>query len=288
MNKKKKNYTTAPLPFMGQKRRFIKKVKQVISDYPDDAVYVDLFGGSGLLSHTIKTNYPKARVVYNDFDNYRERLLNIEKTNAVLKNIRRILKDVPKDAKVPLEQKKSILEAVKSEISTSGYVDFITISSSILFSMKYVTSYEELAAQTFYNTVRESDYDATGYLEGVDIESMDYKLLFEKYKHLSNVIWLVDPPYLSTESGTYKCSYWKLKDYLDVLNVLDGTNYIYFTSNKSQIVELCDWIETRTYIGNPFQGATTSTIDVQMNCSSKYTDVMLYKYNYVTNDKKPV
>lgn len=282
MHKKSKVFTTAPLPFMGQKRRFIKKVKEVIADYPNDAVYVDLFGGSGLLSHTIKTNYPNSRVIYNDFDNYRQRLLNIERTNAVLKSIRETLKVVPKDAKVPLEQKKSILQLIKKEIDITGYVDFITISSSILFSMKYVTSYDELEGQTFYNTVRESEYDATGYLDGVDIECLDYKLLFEKYKHLNNVIWLVDPPYLSTETGTYKCSYWKLKDYLDVLNVLDGSNYIYFTSNKSQIVELCEWIETRTYVGNPFQGATTSTVDVQMNHSSKYTDVMLYKYNYIS------
>ncbi len=165
MQEKRKVYTTAPLPFMGQKRRFIKKVRRVIADYPEDAVYVDLFGGSGLLSHTIKTNYPKARVIYNDFDNDRERLLNIEKTNAVLKKIRCILKDVPKDAKVPLEKKKSILDEVKSEIDKRGYLDFITISSSILFSMKYVTSYEDLAAQTFYNTVRESDYCASGYLD---------------------------------------------------------------------------------------------------------------------------
>lgn len=287
MQEKRKVFKTAPLPFMGQKRRFIKKVKEVIADYPEDAVYVDLFGGSGLLSHTIKESYPLARVIYNDFDNYRHRLANISRTNALIESFHTLVTDVPKHCKIPLEVKKRILALVLKAEYEHGFVDYITISSSLLFSMKYVMSYKELEEQTFYNGVRLNGYNADGYLQGVEIESLDYKLLVEKYKALNNVIWLVDPPYLSTEVGTYKASYWKLKDYLDVLTVLDGTNYIYFTSNKSQIVELCDWIETRTFTGNPFKGATTSTVDVQLNVSSKYTDMMLYKYDYVSKEKKP-
>ncbi len=78
---KKKIFTTAPLPFMGQKRKFLKQFKPALKNYPNDAIYVDLFGGSGLLSHTVKSIYPDAIVIYNDFDNYQQRLLNIDKTN---------------------------------------------------------------------------------------------------------------------------------------------------------------------------------------------------------------
>ena len=49
-----KKYTQAPLPFQGQKRRFLKPFKTALESFPADAVYVDLFGGSGLLSHTVK------------------------------------------------------------------------------------------------------------------------------------------------------------------------------------------------------------------------------------------
>lgn len=45
-----KNYTTSPLPFQGQKRNFIKQLKAALVNYPDNATYVDLFGGSGLLA----------------------------------------------------------------------------------------------------------------------------------------------------------------------------------------------------------------------------------------------
>ncbi len=272
-----RNYTTAPLPFMGQKRKFLKQFKPALKGYSPTAIYVDLFGGSGLLSHTVKSIFPQATVVYNDYDNYRERLLNIDKTNALIADIRQILTNVPKDKKVPENVKKMILERVANEESKSGYVDYITLSSSILFSMKYVLNLEQLKKETLYNCVRLSNYDATGYLDGLEVVSLCYKELFTKYKDLPNVVFLVDPPYLSTDVGTYK-SYWKLKDYLDVLQVLDGTKYFYFTSNKSSIIELCEWIETKTPMSNPFKGAETATMNASVNFNASYTDIMLYKY----------
>lgn len=68
---------SAPLPFMGQKRMFAKHFIEVIRQYPADRVFVDLFGGSGLLSHLVKHHHPESRVIYNDFDNYRQRIENI-------------------------------------------------------------------------------------------------------------------------------------------------------------------------------------------------------------------
>ena len=97
---KKKVYTSAPLPFMGQKRRFLKQVKSVLDGCPDNATYVDLFGGSGLLSHTIKQHYPNAIVVYNDYDNYRLRLQNVDNTNQLIRDIRAILANSPKDKRI--------------------------------------------------------------------------------------------------------------------------------------------------------------------------------------------
>jgi len=54
---------------------------------PDDSVIVGLFGGLGLLSHTAKQLNPKAKVVYNDFDNYTERLNRIDQTNELISKL---------------------------------------------------------------------------------------------------------------------------------------------------------------------------------------------------------
>ena len=91
MENQKKIFTTAPLPFMGQKRKFLKQFKPALQNYSPTATYVDLFGGSGLLSHTVKSIYPGAKVVYNDFDNYQERLANIDRTNQLITDLRVIL-----------------------------------------------------------------------------------------------------------------------------------------------------------------------------------------------------
>ena len=276
MQLKKKIFTTAPLPFMGQKRKFLKQFKPALSGFSPTATYVDLFGGSGLLSHTVKAIYPGAKVVYNDFDNDRERLENIDNTNRFISDLRLILKEYPKDKRIEGVVRGEVIERIRVE-DVVGYVDYITVSSSILFSMKYALSFAQMEKETLYNCVRQSDYDATGYLDGIEVVSQCYKELFAKYKDFPNVVFLVDPPYLSTDVGTYK-SYWKLRDYLDVLEVLNGTKYFYFTSNKSSIIELCDWIETKTPMSNPFTGSTTATMNATINFNASYTDIMLYKY----------
>lgn len=274
---KTKQFKAAPLPFLGQKRRFLSHVTEVIKECPDDTVYVDLFGGSGLLSYTVKKEKPNATVIYNDFDNYSLRIENIPYTNILLGCIRELVKDCPKDKKIDEPIKSAILNRIRQEEKQRGYVDYITVSSSILFSMKYSTNIEDLEKQTLYNCVRQSDYDASGYLEGLHVVSKDYKELYNEYKGNAKVLFLVDPPYLSTDVSAYKDNYWRLTDYLDVLNVLDGSNYIYFTSNKSQIVELCNWLDTREYRGNPFFGAKQASMVNTVNHSSKYTDIMVYK-----------
>ncbi|MFK7099460.1 DNA adenine methylase [Flavobacterium oreochromis] len=271
----KKVFSSAPLLFMGQKRKFLKQFKPALNQFPSNAIYVDMFGGSGLLSHTVKAYYPNATVIYNDFDGYSQRLANIDKTNALLDDIRLILVNYPKDKIIKGEAREQVLERVKLE-ETKGYVDYITISSSILFSMNYATCYNEIEKSTLYNCVRQSNYNADGYLDGIEVVQIDYKELFKRYKDCNNVVFLVDPPYLSTDAGTYK-GYWKLRNYLDVLNVLEGSNYFYFTSNKSQIVELCEWIETRSNLANPFAGASIETMNTTVNHNAGYTDIMLYK-----------
>ncbi|MBN8834552.1 MAG: DNA methyltransferase [Niastella sp. SCN 39-18] len=269
----KKKYNQAPLPFMGQKRKFLNKFKEYLMTCPTDATYVDLFGGSGLLSRAVKDTHPKARVIYNDFDNYKQRIEAIPATNQLLMDIRSMIGEMPKDKRLDQALKNEILDRISKE---TGFVDYITISSSLLFSMNYATCFEDMAKSSFYNCVRLSDYDASGYLDGLEVVRMSYRELFKKFEKKQNVLFIVDPPYLSTEVGTYT-GYWKLADYLDVLTTLNSKQYFYFTSNKSHILELCEWMGTYTDYSNPFKNAVISTTKNTMNYNSTYTDIMVFK-----------
>ena len=253
----------------------MEKKKTYLKEFPDDAVYVDLFGGSGLLAHVTRQEKPAARVVYNDFDNYRQRLENVGRTNALLAELREMVKDYPRGKLLPKELHERIIQRLEAEEAT-GFVDYITLSSSLLFSMKYAVSLDALRKESFYNNVKLSDYACDGYLDGLEVVSMDYRELVAQYQGVPNVVYLVDPPYLSTEVGTYRMC-WKLSDYLDVLTILHGKSYVYFTSNKSDILELCQWIGRNRWIGNPFDGATRTEMHRTLNYNSAYTDIMLYK-----------
>lgn len=272
----RKMYLSAPLPFVGQKRMFAREFIKVLGQFPDSTVFVDLFGGSGLLSHITKCVRPDATVVYNDFDNYRCRLVNIPATNVLLSDLRRIAEGEPRNKRITGEVRDKMFARIEREEKEHGYVDYITVPASLLFAMKYVTSLEGMKKEAIYNRIRQTDYpEAKDYLEGLTITSEDYKEVFKRYKDVPGVVFLVDPPYLSTEVGTYKM-FWRLADYLDVLTVLKGHSFVYFTSNKSSILELCDWMDRNPFVGSPFKECRKVEFSASVNYQAKYTDMMLY------------
>lgn len=105
---------------------------------------------------------------------------------------------------------------------------------------------------------------------------MDYRKLFDHYKDAPDVLFIVDPPYLNTTSGHYHMDSWHLSDYLDILNVLMGHKYIYFTSDKSGIVELCEWVEQFCKKRNLFGDMRKESLRTSLNYNASYNDMMLF------------
>lgn len=271
-----KKFINAPLPFQGQKRRFVKQLEEMAMQQKYETIFIDLFGGSGLVSHVIKQARPECRVVYNDFDHYSERLKNIRRTNDILHALRPIVASVPHKMRIE-EHVRTHVIAEMEKWDKSGFVDWLTISSNLHFTMNYSHNFEEFKKETLYNRIRRDDYNAEGYLEGVEVVSMDYQLLFDQFRQVPDVIFILDPPYLSTDCSTYKSAdYWRLPDYLDVLKCLRGTKFVYFTSSKSNILELADWIARNDFRVNPFEGARIYRQHVRGQALN-YEDMMLVK-----------
>lgn len=273
----KKAFKTSPLPFRGQKRYYIKRFASVLERCEDITTVVDLFGGSGLLSRVAKDKLPNARVIYNDFDHFDQRVEMIDRTNALCSEIAPLVKGVEDNKRIPDEIKQECLKLMRKYEET-GKVDYITLSASLLFSGNWATSYEQFAKQTFYNRAVNTHYDATGYFEGLEITHKDYRELFAEFKDQQNVLYVLDPPYLQTECSAYKSdTYWQLKDYLDVLNMLKGTKYIFFTSGKSQIIDLCKWINGNFPNAELLKGAELWEQNSRVNNFNSYKDIMIAK-----------
>lgn len=273
-------YTASPLPFQGQKRFFVNEFKTALQEFCRDGkitTVIDLFGGSGLLSHTAKRLCPDLTVVFNDYDDFHLRLNAIPETNTILEKIRTIMAGYPKGQKIDPEHRARILDLIR-EADRCGFVDYISLSGSLLFSANYVQDFGELEKATLYNRVRQTGFHADGYLDGIEVVKYDYTELFARYKGRHDVLFVVDPPYLSTDTATYHSDkYWKLRDYLDVLKVLPGQNYVFFTSDKSQLVELCQWMAENPLEGNPFNRATVKSHHSATTHNTGYIDIMLYR-----------
>lgn len=143
--------------------------------------------------------------------------------------------------------------------------------------MNYATNLKGIETTSLYNNIKKINYNTDGYLQRVERVQMDYKDLFKQYQHVENTVFLIDPPYLSTDTTTYNSkSYWKLSDYLNVLNCMQNSWYFYFTSEKSQIIELCEWIAEHTDFNNPFENSNKTVIGTQVTSNARYNDIMIW------------
>lgn len=271
---KEKKYTGNPLPFCGSKRYYVKRFREVLQQVGDVDTIVDLFGGSGLLARVAKDTLPHCRVIYNDFDYYVDRLAKICETNALLHEIAPLLTNVQRGKRVPPEVKRKILSLILKH-QQRGEVDYITLSASLLFSGKWAQSYEQMANQTMYNRIVHGDYDATNYLNGLEVAHEDYRTLFYAHKDNKRALFVIDPPYLQTDVTAYKEGvYWQLKDYLDVLALIQQTKYVLFTSGKSQMLELCQWLN-QNYNTEFLKGSVKYERNSTVSGLAAYKDIMI-------------
>ena len=276
---KTKIYRSAPLPFKGQKKNFMAEFTKVLDEIGRPTIFVDLFGGSGFLSHRTKRHFQDAKVIYNDYDNYCDRITNIDKTNALLDDLRAIVREVQPHKQVTGSIKDSVIKRIETEDS-NGFVDWITVSTNILFPLRYCISFEDFLKYPIFNFIVRSNYTSDGYLDGLEVVHEDYKVLFDRYKDIPGVIFLVDPPYLFTDTKIYSShENWRMKDYLDVINVLSKTNYIYFTSNRSGIIDLCEWVSGNFGVENPFKNAIMMTRKSR-GYTIEYTDILAHANNF--------
>nr|WP_243385205.1 hypothetical protein [Caviibacterium pharyngocola] len=155
-----KMFKQAPLPFIGQKRMFLNQFKQVLNDNisgdGEGWTIIDAFGGSGLLSHTAKRLKPKARVIYNDFDGYAERLTHINDINRLRRLIFSLLDNCTKNKRIPANVKNQVVDVIKN---FDGYINLHILCSWLCFSGKQIKTLDELFRQDFWQCIYRKDVD---------------------------------------------------------------------------------------------------------------------------------
>lgn len=275
-------FKQAPLPFVGQKRKFLNHFKAVLNEQiPGDGegwTIIDTFGGSGLLSHTAKQLKPRARVIYNDFDGYAERIKHIDDINRLRRQLAALLADVPRQKSITDNVLKAqIIDTINA---FDGYVDLASLASWLLFSGQQVSSFDDLCSKNFWNCVRQSDYpSAEGYLDNVEVVSESFHTLLPRFTADPQAVFVLDPPYLCTKQESYKqACYFDLIDFLRLVNITRPP-YIFFSSTKSEFVRFIEYMqEDKVHNWQAFTDMQRVIVKTNLNYQGHYEDNMVYKF----------
>lgn len=237
--------TIKGLLFSGSKARVLKYFYEALDNFSEDDVFVDLFGGSLVLSAAIKAKFPNATVICNDYDNQILRYKNIERTQEIIDTIKGMV-SVKYGDKIPDNERVNIQNYLKS--LTDEYIDWVTLASKLLFSGIPRTKESLLNSEVYYHRICNAPLNKLN-LEGVTIESADYREILKKYP---NAVYIADPPYISTKCTDYKnTDYWNAADGLRIPYLL-GDRFIYYEGERSEIVTLCAEVEALTGKISPF------------------------------------
>lgn len=269
-------YNKPPLPFIGNKKNALKNLKIALHDLlaagniTEETVFYDVFGGSGLVSHFIKKEFPNNRVVWNDYDNYKSRLDILHETEQHRQKIVSILHGLEIKNKIPEKE----CQAIKDYLKNYENFDYITLSSYILFSGNYAENEKDfLSRKTYYSRVSYSPLQKCGYLLGVERVCLDFRDCIQKaYKEAGNNAFLVlDPPYIQTEKGHYK-NFFGLKDFLELVSLMRKP-YIYFSSAKSEILHFIDFCNNNENFTNVFHNVKIMQHAINLHCGNNKVDL---------------
>lgn len=274
-----KIFKQAPLPFIGQKRNFIKAFCEVLNDniqgLGEDWTIVDVFGGSGLLSHHAKRLKPHAKVIYNDFDNYSQRLKHIDDTNRLRRQLAEVLKGIPIKNKIDPKTHFLVIETIKN---FDGFIDIDCLVAWLLFSGGQSVNLNQILKRTpLYNKVKTIDYpDTKEYLKGVEVVSKSFDELLPVYVNNEKTLLILDPPYLFSEQRIYrKAKDFGLVSFIKLMELIRPP-FIMFSNNRSEILDYFDYQVKRN--DERFLNYKHTTYSITLNRQRNYKDNLIYKF----------
>ena len=181
-------YKRAPLPFRGNKTKWIKDlIKYFVRNHDkfEDFVFIDVFGGSGIVSSQLAKLYPNNKVIYNDFDYYTKLLTkpNIDRLNELRTKIYNIIQNYEYLAKINDNDSNKIRYLIKRYYP--NYENNNKLKNIFAAWLMFNATDFKLNSP-FYNRLPKNNYsyvDINDYLpDNVVIEHLEYKDLINKYK----------------------------------------------------------------------------------------------------------
>lgn len=203
----------------------------LVSNFPKCSIFVDTFGGSGVVLDSLLKIEKNIRYVYNDAD---EKIFNFFKVlRENHKELSNLVFFTPYSRKF-FEESIEILNA-------SEYIDMDDIEKALRFLVVNrqsfgskmenhwsITKNGEINYKT-WNSMSESIYRTALLWKNVFLENLDYKELIRKWDD-KNTLFYLDPPYEYVESDYYEVNKKTLFSHIEMFDILQTIQGSYCVS----------------------------------------------------------
>ena len=164
-----------------------------------ETIFYDVFGGSGLLSHTLKQLFPNHKVIWNDYDNYLSRLSKAKECEILRKELLEFIAPLAKYGEKLSQEARLKVHKFLKEKANKTYIDWILLSAYLCFSGRNACDEKSFYKQNslWHNINQSQEIKTKGYLKGVLRVRMDYKALmnlayYGSEEELNKISYLVD------------------------------------------------------------------------------------------------
>lgn len=262
--------SSPPLPYPGNKSVGRVRFLELLSNIKDgnNKTFIDLFGGSFYLSYLVHKTFPQAKIICNDYDNYLQRLQNIQSTIDLLKKIRAVVSE--NRYKKIIEGKETINEIIRNHES---FIDLQTLATNLMYSAFNSTDIEQFLSHDFYNLLVRTEYSPVieDYIEGIEFRTCDWLDLFTEFKDVENCIFIADPP-LIKDNDKWK---WSIDDTLKVFDVLKTNEFIYYCADKIGTYNFIKYLKYQANLLKDFKVVVYRKHPANKN-SHENKDILLY------------
>ena len=176
--------------------------------------------------------------------------------NIVLNELKETLKpeDFEKEKIINEQKVHKILDKYKEQLDNDVIATQI-VSANINFNGRY-----ELRSSSYWNRFKKTDYDMYYYnFKDIDIVHKDFQEILTDENILNDdspKLFLLDPPYLYTETTGYNMEYWKLSKYLYMLIYIfkhPKYKFILFEGKKSCLDDIFKFFQELNNINLNFK-----------------------------------
>jgi len=245
--------------YRGNKRCECDEIFKVIEPHLEDIdTIIEPFCGSSAFSYFMSLKYPlKYKYILNDYDinliNLYELLKDDEKTKQLIQDLKVMNVGMNK------EKYKEVYEKRDDDMVSYVYTSLIYVLRPGLFPYDLdrvqKKNFDKLLERGILNFLRTENIEVK-YGDGVDV--------IDKYKNDSNVLFLIDPPYLMTCNSFYDMSAIDSKkinvyQYLSENQIGTFNAYTCLILEKNWIINLLFNKDIKSTHGKMYQGSKKKT-----------------------------